>query len=68
MRVLADINEIAIKHNEVTHNQATLVLNLLKRVECPTRLAELLHTVHPLIQAHWTTETCEALLTKANLY
>ncbi len=68
MRILKDINAIAIDHGAVTHSQAHLVLNLLKKVECPTRLAELLQTVHPLIRAHWTTESSELLLTKANLH
>jgi hypothetical protein len=68
MRILEDINAIAANHGGVTYNQAHLVLNLLKKVECPTRLSELLSSVHPLIQAHWTTESSELLLTQANIH
>ncbi|MGL5076928.1 MAG: hypothetical protein ACRDBG_14035 [Waterburya sp.] len=68
MRVLNDINSIADRHQEVTHNQSTLVLNLLKRVECPIRLAQLLNSVHPLLWDSWTPEASELLLTKANLH
>lgn len=68
MRILNDINYIADRHQEVTYNQANLVLNLLKRVECPIRLAQLLNTVHPLLWDSWDSETCELLLTKANLH
>ncbi|MGL5076778.1 MAG: hypothetical protein ACRDBG_13275 [Waterburya sp.] len=67
MRILNYINATAELYNGITPENSELVADLLLKVKDPVRLRQLLETVHPVVWASWSSETYEALLTKANL-